>query len=137
MRSLLKLILAFSSVPLLMGMGGLGGVPEGTVPKTDENIKVRISDRSGVTTDLNEFSMDGNVFLEGRRGDGKMNVFFRDLQEVAFGQVSGDEVPAELLLKSGSRIQLEVRKRVVFYGSTGYGAYRITARDVSRIVIVE
>jgi len=137
MRSTLITVLVLPAAALLLGMGSLGGVPEGTVPKTDENIKVQISDRSGVTTELNEFSMDGNVFLEGRLGDGKMNVFFRDLQEVAFGQVGGEEVPAELLLKSGSRMQLEVRKRAVFYGSTGYGAYRITARDVSRIVIVE
>jgi hypothetical protein len=95
MRSLLKTVLVLPAVALLMGMGSLGGVPEGTVPKTDENIKVRISDRSGVTTELNEFSMDGNVFLDGRLGDGKMNVFFRDLQEVAFGLVSGDDVPVD------------------------------------------
>jgi hypothetical protein len=66
-----------------------------------------------------------------------MDIFFRDLREVAFGQVSGDEVPVELLLKSGSRLQLKMRKRAVFYGNTGYGAYRITARDVNRIIVVE
>lgn len=137
MRSMLMTALVLSAAALLMGMGGLGGVSEGTVPKTDENIKVRISDRSGVTTELNEFSMDGNVFLDGRLGDGKMTVFFRDLREVTFGQVSGDEVPVELLLKSGSPLQLKVRKRAVFYGSMAYGAYRIPARDVNRIVIVE
>jgi len=137
MRSLLQTVLVLLAAVLLLGMGSLGGVPGGTVPKTDENIKARISDRSGVTTDLSEFSMDGNVFLDGRRGDGKMNVFFRDLTEVAFGQVSGDEVPVELLLKSGSRFQLIVSKRAVFYGSTTFGAYRIPARDVSRIVFVE
>jgi hypothetical protein len=134
---MLMTVLVLSAAALVMGMGGLGGVPEGTVPKTDENIKVRISDRSGVTTELNEFSMDGNVFLDGRLGDGKMDIFFRDLREVAFGQVSGDEVPVELLLKSGSRLQLKMRKRAVFYGNTGYGAYRITARDVNRIIVVE
>jgi hypothetical protein len=30
-----------------------------------------------------------------------------------------------------------MRKRAVFYGNTGYGAYRITARDVNRIIVVE
>jgi hypothetical protein len=66
-----------------------------------------------------------------------MNVFFRDLREVAFGQVSGDDVPVDLLLKSGSRLELKVRKRAVFYGSTAYGAYRIPARYVNRNVVVE
>ncbi|MRR35241.1 hypothetical protein EG829_11265, partial [bacterium] len=45
------------------------------------------------------------------------------------------KAPAELLLKSGSRIQLKIPKGAVFHGDTGVGAYRISAHDVSRIVI--
>ena len=119
---------------MLTGMGGLGGTPEGTVPKTEENIKAQLVDRSGVSTELTMFSMDGKVFLEGRRGEGQMSVFFRDLKEVSFGPVSGDMAPADLLLKSGSRVQLKVNKGAVFHGDTGTGAYRISAQDVSRIV---
>lgn len=122
---------------LLMGMGDLGGVPAGTIPKTEENIKAQIVDRSGVSTEVSGFSMDGQVFLDGRRGDGQMSVFFRDLREINFGIVSGEEVPVDLLLKSGSRFQLHVRKRTLFYGDTGHGAYRIPARDISRIVFVD
>lgn len=137
MRRLLMIVLALLVAVILTGMGELGGVPAGNVPETDENIKVQVVDRSGVSTDLSSFSMDGQTFLDGRRGDGQMNVFFRDLREISFGKVSGDEVSVELLLKSGSRLQLNVRKRTLFYGDTGYGAYRIPARDVSRIVIVD
>lgn len=137
MRRLLMIVLALLAAAMLTGMGDLGGVPAGTVPKTDENIKTQIVDRSGVSTGLSSFSMDGQIFLDGRRGDGRMNVFFRDLREISFGKVSGEEVPVELLLKSGSRLQLTVRKRALFYGDTGYGAYRIPARDVSRIVFVD
>jgi len=137
MRVLLKLVPVAATAVLLMGMGSLGGIPEGTVPKTGENVRVQISDRSGVTTDLEKFSMDGNVFLNGRRGDGQMEVFFRDLRQIDFGQVSGEDVPADLQFKSGSQLELRVRKRAVFYGSTNQGAFRIPVRDVSRIVVVE
>lgn len=136
MRSLTVILLALLTVVLLTGMGDLGGVPAGTIPKTEENIKAQIVDRSGVMTEVQGFSMDGQVFLDGRRGDGQMSVFFRDLQEISFGKVRGEEVPVELLLKTGSRLQLDVRKRILFYGDTGFGAYRIPARDVSRIVFV-
>lgn len=133
MRSVLTTVLILLTAAMLAGMGSLGA-PEGTVPKTEENIKAQVIDRAGVSTDLSRFSMDGNVFLEGRRGEGTMSVFFRELKEVSFGPVSGEDAPAELLLKSGSRLQLKVRKSAIFYGDTGAGAYRISASDVSRIV---
>jgi hypothetical protein len=134
MRGALTIVLVLLSATMLMGMGNLGGAPEGTVPKTDENIKAQIVDRSGVSTELSQFSMAGEVFFEGRRGEGLMSVFFRDLKEISFGPVSGNDVPADLLLKSGSRLQLKVNKSALFYGDPGYGAYRIPAGDVNRIV---
>jgi hypothetical protein len=136
MRNLLTVALALLTAALLMGMGNLGGAPGGTVPKTKENIRAQLVDRSGVSNELSQFSMDGNVFFEGNRGEGQMSVNFRDLKEVSFGPASGNDVPADLLLKSGKRLQLTVHKKAVFYGDSGLGAYRIAAGDVSRIVIL-
>ena len=133
MRSLMAALVLFTAT-LLMGMGNMGGTPEGTVPKTDENISVQLIDRSGVSTELTRFSLNGNVFIEGRRGDGMMSVHFHDLQEVSFGPVSNNDVPADLLLRAGSRLQLRVNKNTPFYGDTGHGAYWIPAGSVSRIV---
>ncbi len=134
MRGLVTVVLALLTAVLLTGMGNMGGTPEGTVPKTSENIKAQVVDRSGVATELTRFSLDGNVFIDGRRGEGVMSVFFRDLKEVTFGPVKGDDAPAELMLKSGLRVQLMVKKSTLFYGDTGVGAFRIAVGDVSRIV---
>jgi len=118
-------------------MGGLGGGPEGTVPKTTENIRVRLTDRAGVMTELTRFSMDGQVFLTGRRGEGEITVLFKTLERVDFDQVVGQEVPADLVLDSKKKIRLLVRKRIIFYGSTDYGAFRIQARDIKSIEFLE
>ena len=134
MRGVLTAIPVLLTAIVLMGMGSLGGPPEGTVPKTSENIKAQIVDRSGVSTELSRFSMDGNVFFKGKLGAGEMSVLFHDLEEISFGPASGEEVPADLLLKSGARHQLKVHKSAVFYGDTGYGAFNISAHDVSRII---
>ena len=134
MRAALTVILLLLTTTMLMGMGNLGGTPEGKIPETKENIKVQIIDHSGVSTDLSRFSMAGEVFFEGRRGDGLMNVFFRDLKEISFGPVSGNDAQADLLLKSGRHLQLKVNKSTLFYGDSGYGAYRIPAGDINRIV---
>ena len=134
MRGPLTAVVVLLVAAVLTGMGDLGGPPEGTVPKTQENVKAQLIDRSGVSTELSRFSMGGKLFLEGRRGQGELSVFFRDLKEVSFGSVSGDHVPADLLLKTGKSVQLKVLKNAVFHGDTGYGVYRISAHEVSRIV---
>ena len=137
MRNLLKVVMALLAVVLLMGMGSLGGTSDGTIPKTSENVRAQLVDRSGVSSELTRFSMDGNVALNGRRGDGQVSVPFRDLKEVSFGPVSGSDAPADLLLKSGKRIQLKVEKSAIFYGDMGSGTYRITAEDVNRIMFLK
>jgi len=134
MRTLTTLALALLAAPLLLGMGSIGGTPEGTIPKTNENVRAHLVDRSGVTTDLTRFSMDGNVFINGRRGEGQMNIFFRDLNEVSFGPAGSKDVPADLSLKTGKQVQLKVDKSAIFYGDTGSGTYHISAGNVSRIV---
>lgn len=134
MRGALTAALIFFSACMLVGMGNLGGTPEGEIPKPDENVKVQVVDRSGVSTELSRFSMDGKVFFKGKRGEGDMTVFFRDLKEASFDPMKGNDAPANLLLKSGSRLQLNVNKSAVFFGDTGHGAFRISAGDVSRIV---
>jgi len=133
MKGVSAVILMVFVAALLMGMGGLGGAPEGTVPETDENITARVLDRSGVTTELTRFSMDGKVFLTGQRGNGEITVFFKNIRTLDFDQVAGEHIPAKLQLLSGKALDLEVKKRAVFYGSTGYGAFQIRARDVKRI----
>lgn len=135
MRNIMTAALVLLTATMLMGMGSLGGAPEGEVPKTDENLKVQLTDRSGTRIELSKFSMNGKVFIEGKRGAGELSVFFRNLKEIGFGPVSGDTVPADLLLKSGRRVQLAIPTNAVFYGDTGDGAYQISVRDISRILI--
>ncbi|NJC89360.1 MAG: hypothetical protein FIB02_12670 [Desulfuromonas sp.] len=116
-----------------MGMGELGGQPEGTVPETDVRIEAKIVDRSGVETSLNQFSMDGKTYLDALRGSGQLTIPFQQLATLTCGKVAGDEMAVQVKLKSGSVMDLAIRKRAVFYGSTGYGAFVIKARDVAKI----
>jgi hypothetical protein len=116
-----------------LGMGEIGGHPEGTVPETDLKVSAKIVDRSGVETGLEQFSMNGKSYLDAQRGSGQLTIPFPELAAIEFGSVSGDLVTVQAKLKSGESMELEVRRRSLFYGSTGYGAFVIKARDVSRI----
>ncbi len=116
-----------------MGMGGLGGQPEGTVPETEVRIQADITDRSGITTNLSQFSMDGKTYLDAWRGQGKLTIPFQHIDTISFGELKGGEVTVDAKLKSGAVMTLTIRSRAQFYGSTGFGAFQIKSRDVDSI----
>jgi hypothetical protein len=116
-----------------MGMGELGGQPAGAVPETDVPIAAKVVDRSSVETSLTQFSMDAKTFLDAQRGSGQLTIPFQEIASIAFGKANGDQMSVRVTLKSGDVLDLSVRKRAVFYGSTGYGAFVIKARDLARI----
>jgi hypothetical protein len=133
MRKVAAIVLALAALCLLTAMGGLGGAPAGTVPQTDEDIRARLADRSGTVVELTRFSLEGNVFIEGALGSGKVSVFFRELKSLQLSEAGPNDLAAVLQLKSGESLHLILRKRALFYGATPYGAYHIVARDVERI----
>jgi hypothetical protein len=128
--SLLITIVALIS----MGMGGLGGNPEGAVPKTDVNIQAELKDHGGTVTPLSQFSMDGKTFLDARRGQGRLTIPFLQIESISFGEIKGYEVKVVAKLKSGEVVSLSIRSGAQFYGSTGFGAFRIKSSDVASIV---
>lgn len=128
---ILALLLVVSS--FCLGMGGLGGQPEGTIPDTDINISVEITDRDGVTTSLQNFSMAGKTTLNAWRGQGQLTIPFVNIDRVVFGDSHGDAVTVDVKLKTGESMVLKVRSRAQFYGSTGFGAFQIKSKDLAQI----
>ncbi len=131
-RGLISLLIVVVAM-FCMGMGGLGGQPEGTVPETEIRIQADVTDRGGVTTNLSQFSMNGKTYLDAWRGQGKLTIPFQHIDTISFGELKGDEVTIDVKLKSGTVMTLTIRSRSQFYGSTGFGAFQIKSRDVDSI----
>lgn len=121
----------------LTGMGNLNGAPVGTVPKASEEIEAKVTDKGGMVTSLRQFSLDGNVIIEGQRGSASISIPLREIAMITFhpSEVK-DELAAHIKLKDGQEVQLQLRKRMIFNGSTGYGAFVILAADVQQIQIL-
>ena len=133
MRSYVGLVVLLVGALCCMGMGELGGQPEGTLPETDVQIEAKVVDRSGVETSVNQFSMNGKTYLDAQRGSGQLTIPFQQVASLTFGKISGDDTVVQVKLNSGEVMDLTVRKRALFYGSTGYGTFVIKARDLARI----
>lgn len=137
MRAFKFLLFLLVSAIFLTGMGNLNGAPTGTVPKADEEIKARVTDQSGIVTNLVHFSLDGKTIIEGSRGDGTVSIQLREVESLTFLPAEGKEnITAGIKLKDGQEVQLQLRKRLFFNGSTGYGAFVIHAVDVKLIQIL-
>ena len=134
MKSLLLLLVA---AIFLTGMGNLGGAPVGTVPEVEEEIKAKVTDQSGVVTTLEHFSLDGQTVIEGDRGNASVTIQLRDIDTLTLRPADvKDKISATIKLKDGKEVQLQLRKRLIFNGSTGYGAFVIRAVDVQLIQIL-
>ena len=129
----LKFLLLIIVALFCMGMGGLGGQPEGTVPETDIRIQAEIKDRDGISTTLNQFSMDGETFLDALRGQGRLTVPFQHIDTVTFTEIRDEELKVDVKFKSGNVMTLAILSDAQFYGSTGFGAFQIKAKDVYSI----
>lgn len=137
MPSIKYLLLILVAALFLTGMGNLGGAPAGTVPQVEEEIKARVTDKSGVDTRLEHFSLDGQTVIEGERGNATVTIQLRDIATLSLRPAEEkDKVTAFVKLKSGQDVQLQLRKRLIFNGSTGYGAFVIRAIDVKLIEIL-
>ena len=134
MKSLLFLLVA---AIFLTGMGNIGGAPVGTVPMVEEEIKAKVTDQSGVVTTLEHFSLDGQTVIEGDRGNATVTIQLRDIDTLTIRPAEvKDKIGAIIKLKDGQEVQLQLRKRLFFNGSTGYGAFVIRAVDVKLIQIL-
>ena len=132
-RGLLRVLIILSAF-VMMGMGDLGGLPEGTVPETEVNFNVDLTDRSETRTPLKQFSMEGKTSLEGWHGQGKLSIPFQNINKVVFGELQGNTMMAEIFFRSGDdSLTIKILSRAQFYGSTGYGAFQIRARDIVSI----
>jgi len=133
-KSLLLLLVA---AIFLTGMGNLGGAPVGTVPKVEEEIKAKVTDQSGVVTTLEHFSLDGQTVIEGDRGNASVTIQLRDIDTLTIRPAEvKDKIGAIIKFKDGQEVQLQLRKRLFFNGSTGYGAFVIRAVDVKLLQIL-
>lgn len=137
MHPMKSLLILLAAVIFLTGMGNLGGAPVGTVPKVEEEIKAKVTDQSGVVTTLEHFSLDGQTVIEGDRGNGSVTIQLRDIDTLTLRPADvKDKISATVKLKDGQEVQLQLRKRLFFNGSTGYGAFVVRAADVKLIQIL-
>jgi len=134
MKRVLYLSIMILTYIFLTGMGSLGGSGEVKVPEPEINYRVTLIDQLDVSTELEKFTCEGQVYLSGKRGEAHVSIGFDKISSIRFFRRK-DGVIAEVHLKDGKVISLKVKKDICCYGMFSYGKFKIAMKDIKSITI--
>lgn len=132
--TMLWLILAAG---LSLGMGKMGPPDKaGEVPMTEAEVTAVLTDILGTNLNLNQFSINGQIFISGKLGAGRLSIPFSRIRLMTFSpQTPGTSVQVEL--KDHSQVTLLLEKGQTAYGRLRAGAFQIPLEQVKQIEIQE
>ncbi len=116
----------------LMGMGSFGGREAGA-PVRD--FHATFVDVDGTRVNADRVTVAGDTMLEGDMGRGRLRVPFDNITSIRL-EPSGedrDRLRADVALREGQPVTLELRSSTTFYGQVPSGAYQIRARDLRSV----
>jgi len=128
-------IIILATIPFLAGMGSMQG------PSSPEKIPVPVKqyhatfvDQMDVATECTEMSIEGAIYLEGKRGEGNYTISFDNIERVLF-RVNAERLTGIVKLRPGGTTELILNKKQKAYGRTKYGTFQIKLIDLKMMTI--
>ena len=134
MKKILAPMFILFSILFLMGMGEMGGaVPADKTPTPEKNFAVRVTDREGIQTSLNQFSQEGKVSLAGKRGSATVSIPFEKISQFQIQSVEGSDVQAKVSLRTQESLDIKIEKKAKFYGKADFGSFQIEVKELKAV----
>jgi len=131
----LRTVVLFLLLPLLMAMGSLkGDVPPDRIPVPAKKFTAIFIDQTDLSTECTEVSIEGGVYLDGKRGEGLYTISFDQIETIFFRFSSG-KLYATTTLRDGGKMELVVNKDHRAYGKTKYGTFQIKLMDLKKVIL--
>jgi hypothetical protein len=136
MKGSYKVLLILLLLPFLTGMGGsmLGDGSADKIPQADENFTAIYIDQMGIATKCTGVSIQGETFIEGKKGEGTYTIPFERIDNILF-VLKNAELQGRILLKNKNRIELILNKKHKAYGHTKYGTFQIKLINLKKVVL--
>jgi hypothetical protein len=134
MKKIISMIVLMT-VPFLTGMGSMQG------PSSPEKIPIPVKqyhatfvDQMDVMAECKDVSIEGAIYLEGKRGEGNYTISFDNIEQVLF-RVNADRLTGIVKLRAGGTTELILNKKHKAYGRTKYGTFQIMLIDLKTMTI--
>lgn len=124
-----SVIMAVACSLALMGMSGVGtSAPQnGTALSFDATI----SDTTGTEVKVTSATIDGKTLFQGFLGKGKVRVPFENISRITIK----DKTACLTLRSSREMCSLKIAETSRIHGTTPYGTYQVSLKDVAWIEI--
>ncbi len=127
-------VLVFLAVPIILAMGGSGGGPADRIPAAAKNVGAVFVDQNDVVTECAGASIDGETFLQGKKGQGVYTIGFEKIKSIVFRMQNG-ELLGTAKLNEGGETTLVLDKNKKAYGRTKYGSFQIRIANLKKMTI--
>lgn len=127
-------VLLLIALPIILAMGGSGGGPTDRIPTVSKNFGAVFVDQNDIVTECTGVSIDGNTFLEGKKGQGTYTIGFERIKSVVF-RMSNGELLGTARLAGGGETTLVLDKNKKAYGRTKFGSFQIRTANLKKMTI--
>lgn len=121
-------------LPLLTAMSAFQNQNPEKIPIPEKKYLTTFIDQTDIMTDCRNVSIDGETFLEGKRGNGTITISFEIINEVSF-MLEGEKLNGVVKLRDGNNVQLALNKNQRAYGHTKYGSFQIKLADLKKMIL--
>jgi hypothetical protein len=129
MKKIISIII-LAVIPFLAGMGSMQGPSSpGKIPVPVKQYHATFVDQTDVATECTEMSIEGAIYMEGKRGEGIYTISFDNIEQVLF-RLNADRLTGVVKLRAGGTTELILNKKQVAYGRTKYGTFQIKLIDL-------
>jgi hypothetical protein len=133
-HKLIAASLLILTIPLMLAMGSPQGRNPEKIPIPAKKFMAVFIDQMDVVTECRDASIEGETFLEGRRGSGTNAISFANIQEVSF-LLRNESLVGIIKLREGTTFELTLNKNQVAYGNTKYGTFQIKLGDLKKMTL--
>lgn len=135
MKRFLFFLLLMTVMSVLLGLGSLQGpASPDKIPVPVKKYTATILDQMDVVAQCSDVSIEGETFLEGKRGEGNYTISFDNIEQILF-LFNADRLTGIVKLRDGGSSELTLNKSQKLYGRTRYGTFQIKLQDIKKLAI--
>mgnify|MGYP001027205467 CR=1 FL=1 len=135
MRRRYELLVILTVLPFLLAMGSLsGGTSPEKIPSPEIKFTAVFIDQMDMIAECTEVSVEGETFLEGKKGKGVYTISFDKIKNVVFC-LKGEKLIGSVELNDGGSTDLILKKDSRACGRTKYGTFRIRFSNLKKMII--
>ena len=121
---------------LLLGMGSMDQAEKpGEIPVPDKEVSVIITDNEGMTLNLTQFSINGQTYLTGKLGAGRVAMPLSQIRVIAL-TAEPKRMVAKVEVTDHSQLTLFLEKGIMVYGKIKVGNYQVSLDHLKKIEIL-